>query len=83
LVTVSVSEDESRSKWSAAVQHYGMTWPQSLDEDGTVNGRYGEDRFPAYILVDPDGMVVYEGRDVKNLAQVVKKALDPAPNPLM
>lgn len=58
LVVISVSEDDDESAWRAFVSSHGMTWPQRLDSDGTLQSKFGVNALPTYVLLGRDGAVV-------------------------
>lgn len=76
---ISVSLDNSRSKWTTAIQQEGMTWPQLSDLRGGNNEAaklYGVSGIPATFLVDRDGKLIstgLRGEDLnKKLAELFK-----------
>jgi thiol-disulfide isomerase/thioredoxin len=58
FVVVSVSEDDDKSAWRTFVSSHGMTWPQRLDSDGTLQSKFGVRALPTYVLLGRDGRVV-------------------------
>jgi thiol-disulfide isomerase/thioredoxin len=58
FVVISVSEDDDESAWRAFVSSHGMTWPQRLDSDGTLQSKFGVNALPTYVLLGRDGAVV-------------------------
>jgi thiol-disulfide isomerase/thioredoxin len=58
FVVISVSEDDDESAWRAFVSSHGMTWPQRLDSDGTLQSKFGVNALATYVLLGRDGAVV-------------------------
>lgn len=60
---VSISVDRDRRALEAFVKKNEMTWPQLFDEGSRVaHGAFGINDFPSYVLLDPEGIVVYYAR---------------------
>ena len=61
LEIVGVSFDKDKKNWTAAVERFGMTWPQMSDlkywESAAVS-LYGIRGIPANVLLDPDGKII-------------------------
>ena len=58
FVLISVSEDDDESAWRTFVASHNMTWPQRLDSDGSIQGQFGVDALPTYVLIGRDGAVL-------------------------
>lgn len=76
---VSISLDETKNAWLAAVKHDGMPWIQVSDLKGfksEVAVKYGISAIPQNFLVNPQGVIIAKdlrGEDVdKKLAAFIK-----------
>jgi thiol-disulfide isomerase/thioredoxin len=69
IVPISISVDDSRSKWRGAIKKYNMLWSQALDEDASIHAPLGVHSVPRFILVDADGIVLYEGWNTGELSR--------------
>jgi thiol-disulfide isomerase/thioredoxin len=58
FVVISISEDDDESAWRAFVSSQGMTWPQRLDSDGSLQNQFGVHALPTYVLLGRDGLVL-------------------------
>jgi thioredoxin family protein len=59
FVMISVSSDGDEDKWKDFIAKEKMVWVQYLDRDRKVQRAFRIDRFPTYILLDPDGVIRY------------------------
>jgi peroxiredoxin len=59
FVMISVSSDGDENKWKDFIAREKMVWIQYLDRDHKVQRAFRVDRFPTYILLDPDGVIRY------------------------
>ena len=59
FVMISVSSDGDEDKWKDFIVKEKMVWTQYLDRDHKVQRTFRIDRFPTYILLDPDGVIRY------------------------
>ncbi len=59
FVMISVSSDGDEDKWKDFIAKERMVWVQYLDRDRKVQRAFRVDRFPTYIVLDPDGVVRY------------------------
>jgi len=59
FVLVSVSTDTDEATLRAFIAKEKMTWPQVWDKEHKVTHKCGVERFPTYILANPDGEIVY------------------------
>lgn len=57
LVSVSTDSDEAVLREFIAKEK--MTWPQVWDKDQKVTRKCGVEAFPTYVLVNPEGEIVY------------------------
>ena len=66
LGVVSVSLDENKESWKAAIEKHHMTWNHLVDAKGW-NGKaalqYGVTHLPAMVLIDQNGIII--ARDLK------------------
>lgn len=56
---VSVSTDSDEAALRAFIAKEKMTWPQVWDKDQSITRRCGVAFFPTYVLVSPEGEIVY------------------------
>jgi thiol-disulfide isomerase/thioredoxin len=61
FVMISVSSDGDENKWKDFIVKEKMVWVQYLDRDRKVQRAFRVDRFPTYILLDPEGAIQYRG----------------------
>ncbi len=59
FVLVSVSADEDRAALEAFVTKNQMSWKQCWDETDQSKSLFGVTAFPSYLLLDPEGAVLY------------------------
>ena len=59
FVMISISSDGDEDKWKDFIVKEKMVWAQYLDRDLKVQRAFRIDRFPTYILLDPDGVIRY------------------------
>jgi peroxiredoxin len=62
FVLVSVSTDTDEATLREFVAKNRMTWPQVWDKDHEITRKWGVSSFPSYILVSPEGEIVYTAR---------------------
>ena len=77
---ISVSSDGDENKWKDFIAKEKMVWVQYLDRDRKVQRAFRVDRFPTYILLDPDGIIRYRSFGLSenkeaSLEDAVKKQL--------
>jgi thiol-disulfide isomerase/thioredoxin len=77
---VSISIDEDRDKWQRALHNHNMNWPQALDEDWSAKSLLAINSIPRFLLIDTDGVVLYEGDSVEKMAKPLAEALNRAGN---
>ena len=70
--TLGISTDLSRSAWLKALQEYQPAGAQAIDEHGSLSANLSTDTIPRFLLIDLDGIVLYEGGDLKALRQAVE-----------
>lgn len=61
LGIISVSFDTEKDKWTTAIQHDGMTWPQVSDlkgDDSPNAENWGIKSIPSYYLLDTQGRII-------------------------
>jgi len=80
FVMISVSSDGDENKWKDFIAKEKMVWVQYLDRDRKVQRAFRVDRFPTYILLDPDGIIRYRSYGLSedkeaSLEDAVKKQL--------
>jgi len=80
FVMISVSSDGDENKWKDFIAKEKMVWVQYLDRDRKVQRAFRVDRFPTYILLDPDGVIRYRSYGLSedkeaSLEDAVKKQL--------
>lgn len=78
FVMISVSSDGDADKWESFIAKEKMVWVQYLDRDRKVQRAFRVDRFPTYILVDPEGVIRYRSSGMSlakeaSLEEAVKK----------
>jgi thiol-disulfide isomerase/thioredoxin len=78
LAVLSISTDSNRESWQKAVARNQMTWPQALDDDGRYMEMFGIMTIPHFVLLNADGLVLYEGDSLDAMAKPVADALDEA-----
>ena len=92
FVLVSVSADEDRAALEAFVAKHQMSWKQCWDETDQSGSLFGVTAFPSYLLLDPEGAVLYSSvgssfRGTARLFSEVDRAIrqarkrEPAPRP--
>jgi thiol-disulfide isomerase/thioredoxin len=59
FVLVSVSTDDDEAALRDFIAKNEMTWPQVWDKDRTFTRKCGVSYFPTYVLVSPEGEIVY------------------------
>lgn len=57
VVVISVSADDDEDKWRRFIEKDHMVWPQYLDSDKKLRLGFKVDSFPAYILIDAEGII--------------------------
>lgn len=77
---VSFSADNALSTLKDFVAKNEMTWPQSWDEKGRLARDFSIRGYPSYVLIDPDGVIVYKvkgwsPRTGAEIASEVRKAV--------
>ena len=59
FVMISISSDGDEEKWRDFIAKEKMVWAQYLDRERKVQRAFRIDRFPTYILLDPEGVIRY------------------------
>jgi hypothetical protein len=62
FVLVSISTDRDETALKQFVAKNGMTWPQVWDEHHQISQRWKVEAFPTYLLVSPEGEIVFSTR---------------------
>jgi hypothetical protein len=80
FVMISVSSDGDADKWKDFIAREKMAWVQYLDRDRKVQRAFRVDRFPTYIILDPDGVIRYRSYGMStdkeaSLEDAVKKQI--------
>jgi len=80
FVMISVSSDGDEDKWKDFIVKEKMVWVQYLDRDRKVQRAFRVDRFPTYIVLDPEGVIRYRSYGLSenkeaSLEDAVKKQL--------
>ena len=78
LEIIGVSFDNKKLQWSAAVEKFGMTWPQMSDLKGwesAASALYGIRSIPSNILIDPQGKIVAMDLRENKLQEVLAEKL--------
>jgi len=80
FVMISVSSDGDEDKWKDFIAKEKMVWAQYLDRDRKVQRAFRVDRFPTYIILDPDGVIRYRSYGMSvakeaSLEDAVKKQI--------
>jgi peroxiredoxin len=80
FVMISVSSDGDADKWKDFIAREKMVWVQYLDRDRKVQRAFHVDRFPTYIILDPDGVIRYRSYGMSvdkeaSLEDAVKKQI--------
>ena len=80
FVMISVSSDGDENKWKDFIAREKMVWVQYLDRDHKVQRAFRVDRFPTYILLDPEGVIRYRSYGMSeakeaSLEDAVKKQI--------
>jgi len=80
FVMISVSSDGDEDKWKDFIAKEKMVWVQYLDRDRKVQRAFRVDRFPTYIILDPDGVIRYRSYGMSvakeaSLEDAVKKQI--------
>jgi peroxiredoxin len=80
FVMISVSSDGDENKWKDFITKEKMVWAQYLDRERKVQRAFRVDRFPTYILLDPDGVIRYRSYGLSadkeaSLEDAVKKQI--------
>jgi thiol-disulfide isomerase/thioredoxin len=70
---VSVAREEKADVVAPFVSKLGLTWPFAIDPDRSVFKRYAEAYIPRNVVVDREGVVIYEsqGYDADSFAALV------------
>jgi thiol-disulfide isomerase/thioredoxin len=86
FVVISISEDDDEDTWRAFVAGHGMTWPQRLDGDSSLQHQFGVNALPTYVLLGRDGSVIqkFVGEEMaesilERIAPALKKELAAKP----
>ncbi len=79
FVMISLSAGDTPEKWRKFVQENGMTWTQGIlgpDAENVWQGKlYCVTGYPSYWLIGPDGRVIAEGFQMKEMRPYIEKAL--------
>lgn len=59
FVMLSVSVDRKREVLETFLEKEGMDWPNAWDGGHEIAALFGVDSYPTYVLVDPDGRILY------------------------
>jgi thioredoxin-like negative regulator of GroEL len=59
FLIVSISNDSDEATLRAFIAKEQMTWSQVWDKDRKLNHKFGIEHFPTYLLVSPEGEIVY------------------------
>jgi peroxiredoxin len=70
---LSVSQDQSKSRWIKAMQADNMIWKSVWDANREVTKMYQVFGIPANYLIDPDGVVIKQDLRGGTLAEVLGK----------
>lgn len=62
FVLVSVSTDDDEAVLRDFIAKNRMTWPQVWDKDREVTRKWRVESFPTYLIVSPEGEIVYTAR---------------------
>jgi thiol-disulfide isomerase/thioredoxin len=80
---VSMSADRDPATLKTFVEKNQMTWPQFWDQKGELATAFSVPAYPSYVLIDPEGVVVYTAngwspRTGEQIAAEVRKAVGKA-----
>ncbi len=72
-----VSLDRTRDQWLRGIEEDHITWIQVSDLrfwSSPVVSLYNVERIPFSVLVDPEGKVLYKGKDLERIRQILSSA---------
>lgn len=76
LEIIGISEDLDLKKLNAFVKKEAMNWPHFYDRYKEITQLYGINAYPALILIDKEGKIIYKSDYVKNDKDVLPKVLE-------
>ncbi len=72
---VSISIDKDANAWKAAVKENQLTWPNFLDEDGSIADIYKVKAIPSMFLIDNTGKIILDNKRGEELAASLKELM--------
>ena len=80
ILSIGVDPQETIVEHDAFQEKYGATWPYAIDRDGKLKQAMGMRIIPKLVVVDPEGIVVFE-REGEVLPAAITRAIDPSSAP--
>jgi tetratricopeptide (TPR) repeat protein len=83
FLLIGIADDPDRAKLETFIEENQITWPQVPDGDRTITAPLGIAAYPTYLLLAPDGEIVYSAtgwspQDERELARRVTTAVTAA-----
>ena len=83
---ISISREETPEVAGAYAAEHGMAWPQAVDPDRSVYGKYASAYIPRNYVIGPDGRIVfqsqgYEPEEFAQMIDIIRGELDRIPPP--
>lgn len=76
LEIVSISTDKNKKEWVKAVEKHRLPWTQLLDDNSNVSDLYAVTGIPHFLLISPEGKIIYLHNHLNNLIQNLTKILN-------
>lgn len=80
ILSVSVEPTDTIADLEAFGAEYGATWPYAIDRDGKVKQAMEMRIIPKLVILDPEGIVVFE-REGEVLPAAITRVIDPGASP--
>ena len=77
MISLSLDSDRQEFGFRRHIEQYGLNWPQILiGLDSQLAADYGVRPIPAYILIGPDGKVIFTDSDWNKLKTAIRIILN-------
>ena len=80
LNVLSISIDEKQADWEQAMKEENMPWQQarigSKESSDITNQKYGISTIPRFVLISPQGKVIFYAKDLDAMLYTIKHILD-------
>lgn len=76
ILSIGADPTETMAQLDAFSREHGAAWPYALDRDGAIGRAMGMRVIPKLVIIDPEGVVVFE-REGEVLPAAISRVVDP------